>query len=226
VEFASAKFIPGLRIAFRAGGFLTPVRARAGWHISSSNSLTMTKAIEQLAAFVDEEQKLINVIVETGKGSAVKYSYRAEEGLFYAKRLLPPGMVFPFNFGFIPSTLGDDGDPLDILILNDVPLVCGCLAKARLLAVVEAEQTEHSRTFRNDRLVGTLVDEESPPPFLKQTLDERRGAEIQYFFATYNKLGGKEFKVLETAGAEQAKRLVRRGQDKFSEREMASDSTV
>jgi inorganic pyrophosphatase len=57
-------------------------------------------------------------------------------------------------------------------------------------------------------------------------LDERRGAEIQYFFATYNKLGGKEFKVLETAGAEQAKRLVRRGQDKFSEREMASDSTV
>jgi inorganic pyrophosphatase len=175
----------------------------------------MTRSIEQLPAF-DEKQSAVHVIIETSKGGGVKYSYKPKTGMFYAKRLLPPGMVFPFNFGFIPSTLGEDGDPVDMLILNDVPLVCGCLVKATLVAVINAEQTENGKTFRNDRLVGALADEESPAEFLKMELDARRVAEVQFFFATYNQFSGKQFKVLGTGDSEEARRLVLVGEKRFS----------
>ena len=177
------------------------------------------KAIEQLDAF-DAQRQCANVIIETPKGSSVKFSYKPELGLFYAKRLLPPGMVFPFNFGFIPSTLGDDGDPLDILILNDVPLLCGCLVKARLVAVAKAEQTEHGQTMRNDRIIGALLDEESPPEFLKLDYTPRLAAQIQFFFATYNRFSGKEFKVLGVGSPQRAKKLIRDGEKKFREEQM------
>lgn len=160
----------------------------------------------------------MNVIIETSRGSPVKYSYRPDNGLFYAKRLLPPGMVFPFNFGFIPSTLGEDGDPVDIIILNEVPLIPGCLVKALLVAVIHAEQTENGKTYRNDRLVGALMDEESPKEFLKERLDDRQVAEVQFFFATYNHFSGKEFRVLGTGSAEQATQLVRAGEERFHQK--------
>lgn len=78
----------------------------------------MKKAVESLEAF-DKKQNSVNVIVETPKCSRVKYSFELESGLFRLKRALPEGMAFPFNFGFIPSTSGEDGDPLDIVILNE-----------------------------------------------------------------------------------------------------------
>lgn len=62
-------------------------------------------------------------------------------------------MVFPYDFGYIPSTKGEDGDPLDILVLTDEPLFVGCLVDCRLLGVIEAEQEQNGKKNRNDRLV-------------------------------------------------------------------------
>src|ERR1051325_6295022 len=112
----------------------------------------MKKAIRKLTPFASK--KCLNVIVETPKGSRVKYAYDAHTGLFELKRALPEGMVFPFNFGFIPGTRAADGDPTDILILNEEPLVPGCLLKARLVAAIKAEQKEDGNTVRNYRLIG------------------------------------------------------------------------
>ena len=204
-----------LRIApdFHRAKFSAKVQATAFYRgmFQAQNFSVMMKTLEQLPAFTDG-QKSVNVIIETPKGAPVKYSYRPESGAFYAKRLLPPGMVFPFNFGFIPSTLEEDGDPLDILLLNEISLACGCLVKACLVAVVNAEQTEHGKTYRNDRIVGAVLDEESPAEFLKLDLNQRRLSEIQFFFATYNRFSGKEFRVLGTGGPEQAGQLVRKGE--------------
>jgi inorganic pyrophosphatase len=88
----------------------------------------MKNLIARLPAF-DPDKKCVNVVIETPKGSCIKYAYDAECGLFALKRALPQGFAFPFNFGFVPSTLGEDGDPLDILILNEEPLFPGCLVK-------------------------------------------------------------------------------------------------
>ncbi|HEX9047447.1 MAG TPA: inorganic diphosphatase [Verrucomicrobiae bacterium] len=178
----------------------------------------MKKAVAQMPAF-DPDDECVNVIVETPKGSRVKYAYQPECGLFYAKRVLPDGMMFPFNFGFIPSTLGEDGDPLDILLVNEEPAVTGCLVKARLLAVMEAEQSEQAETSRNDRIVGLIQDEETPPEFQSVRLDEARMAQIGFFFAGYNKISGKEFKVLGTGDPKRAKQLVREGIKRFEKQQ-------
>jgi inorganic pyrophosphatase len=127
------------------------------------------------------------------------------------KRALPPGMAFPFNYGFIPSTRGADGDPLDVIIINDEPLFAGCQIQARLLGVVKAEQTDHGKTMRNDRLVGALMDEETPAELFFADFDKRRLAQVEFFFATYNRLGGKDFKVLGWGEVAEAEQIVRKG---------------
>ena len=81
-------------------------------------------------------------IIETPRGRRFKYDYDAESGLFEVGGVLPAGMAFPLAFGFVPATLGEDGDPIDVLVLADEDLPVGCLLTVRLLGVIEAEQTE------------------------------------------------------------------------------------
>ncbi|MDB6023737.1 MAG: Inorganic diphosphatase [Pedosphaera sp.] len=170
----------------------------------------MKKLIDRLESF-DSDKKCLNVIVETPKGSRIKYAYDAETGLFGLKRALPNGMMFPFNFGFIPSTLGDDGDPLDILILNEEPLIPGCLLKARLVAVIKARQTDDGQTMRNDRLIGVAIGKETPNEFEAIALNKKLCRQIEYFFVSYNQLDGKQFKVLGQGSPQKAGQIVRKG---------------
>jgi inorganic pyrophosphatase len=173
----------------------------------------MRKAIKRLEAF-DAKEECLNVVIETPKGSHSKYAYNPKTGLIELKRALPEGMIFPFNFGFIPGTHADDGDPLDILVLNQEPLFPGCLLKARLLGVIEAEQTERGETTRNDRLVGVAIAKQTPASLEGLGLDKRTLSEIEYFFISYNKLAGKKFKVLGKGGPKKALAIVRKCQRK------------
>src|SRR5579864_9067070 len=96
-------------------------------------------------------------IIETPKGSRNKFDYDPDSNLFMLGGLLPEGMMFPFDFGFIPSTLGEDGDPLDIMVLMDAPAHVGCLIEVRIIGVINAEQTQAGKTQTNDRLLGVAV---------------------------------------------------------------------
>ncbi|MEO7027689.1 MAG: inorganic diphosphatase, partial [Caulobacteraceae bacterium] len=78
-------------------------------------------------------------------------------GLFKLKNILPEGMVFPLDFGFVPATLAEDGDPLDIMVMSDLALFPGALVDVRLIGVIEARQTEQGRTARNDRLLAVAA---------------------------------------------------------------------
>src|SRR5512144_1366728 len=95
------------------------------------------------------------VIVETPRGSGNKLKYDPELGAYKLDRVLPAGMTFPFDFGFIPQTVADDGDPLDAIVLLDSPVYPGCAVPARLIGNLEAEQREADSTEwkRNDRLL-------------------------------------------------------------------------
>lgn len=96
----------------------------------------------------------VNVIIETPKHSKNKYTYDEKLKLFKLKSMMPEGASFPYDFGFLPCTLGEDGDPLDILVLMEEPAFPGCLVECRLIGVIEAEQTEKSgKTNRNDRIL-------------------------------------------------------------------------
>jgi inorganic pyrophosphatase len=78
---------------------------------------------------LDAQRATCRAIIETPKGSRNKFDYDPETNLFMLAGLLPEGMMFPFDFGFIPSTLAEDGDPLDILVLMDAPAHAGCLSR-------------------------------------------------------------------------------------------------
>ena len=160
-----------------------------------------------------DERYLVNAIIETPKGSRNKFTYDEELGLFALTKVLPAGAVFPFDFGFVPNTEGEDGDPLDVLLLMDESAFPGCLVQARLIGVIEAEQTERDgKTMRNDRLVA--VAEESRTHKGIRSIHQLSDAfidEIEYFFLSYNEFAGKEFKVLGRFAAERARELVEAG---------------
>src|SRR6201988_1257910 len=106
---------------------------------------------------LDPKSRVCQAIIETPKGSRNKFDYGPLSGLFMLGGLLPEGMMFPFDFGFVPSTLGEDGDPLDIMVLMDAPAHVGCLIEVRIIGVIQAEQREDGETKRNDRLLGAAV---------------------------------------------------------------------
>ncbi|MDQ3290654.1 MAG: inorganic diphosphatase, partial [Bacteroidota bacterium] len=112
----------------------------------------MPVAFDKIPYF-DEENNYYNVIIETPKGSRNKLAYDEKFGLFKLKNVLPVGASFPYDFGFIPRTIGEDGDPIDVLVLMDEPVAPGTLVPARLIGVIAAEQTEEGNTVRNDRLL-------------------------------------------------------------------------
>lgn len=161
------------------------------------------------------EDGSVHVVVETPKGSPNKYAYSEAFGTFQFKMVLPDGMSFPYDFGMVPSTEGDDGDPLDILILLDAPAFPGCVLEARLIGVIEADQRERDGIWeRNDRLIGVAVKARTHA-HIHALSDLRPGMldEVEAFFAQYNQLAGKDFKVRGRGDAETAVTLVRRSND-------------
>ena len=165
-----------------------------------------------LPAF-DPETGTLNAIVETPKGRRNKFKFDERRGLFVLGKVLPAGAVFPFDFGFIPSTRGGDGDPLDVLVLMDEPAFVGCLVPARLVGVVEGEQVEEGETRRNDRLIAVAAKSRSHEDVRSlEDVAANTVHEIEHFFVSYNAAKGKTFTVLGRGGATRARALVRAGE--------------
>jgi len=171
----------------------------------------------------DRESGALNVIIETSKGCRNKLRYDPGQGLFELSTVLPRGMVFPFDFGFIPSTVGDDGDPIDMLVLMDEPVPAGCKIPARLIGVIEAEQTQDGQKGRNDRLIAVSEhchDHQGARSI--EDLDEQVVSQIEHFFVSYNEMEGKRFKPLGYHGPNAAEKLVKKAAKRF--RGQANDS--
>lgn len=158
----------------------------------------------------DARSGVYNVIVETPKGSRIKFDWDEEHGLFVYGKTLPEGSSFPFDFGFLPQTLGGDGDPLDVLVLLDAPAFPGVLVPSRLLGVIQAEQTERDgEVTSNDRLFAVAANSRLHRDVL--SIDDVAPAlleEIEHFFVSYNLINGKEFRPLARTGPERDRQLV------------------
>lgn len=172
-----------------------------------------------LEAFQKESGDL-NAIVDTPKGSRNKYKYDEELGLFKLGGVLPAGAVFPYDFGYVPSTLGGDGDPLDVLLLMDEPAFVGCLVEARLIGVIEAEQTEEGETTRNDRLIAVASAARTHKQVRSlNSLNETLLDEIEHFFISYNEFKNKVFKPLGRFGPQRALELIKEGEKLFHQQQ-------
>ena len=169
---------------------------------------------------LDSKTLQCRAIIETPKGRRNKFDYDPESGLFELGGLLPEGMMFPFDFGFIPSTLGDDGDPLDVMVLMDEPAHVGCLLHVRVIGVIEAEQTQDGKTETNCRLLTVSIHSYSHENVtsLKEmgpTVLNR----LEEFFISYNKLHGKKFKVTGRGGPKRALQVMKEGIKAFEKEE-------
>jgi inorganic pyrophosphatase len=155
-------------------------------------------------------------IVETPKGRRNKFNYDPKIQAFTLGGLLAEGLSFPYDFGFIPSTLAADGDPVDVMILMDEPAHVGCVLDIRIIGVIQAEQTEGGKTIPNHRLIGVAVHSythghiKTISDISKSILDQ-----VQEFFITYNKSRGKKFKVLGVHGPKQALKLLESGAEAY-----------
>src|SRR6202046_3725707 len=107
----------------------------------------------RLGPFGSADKKMLRVIIETPKGSRNKFAFNADDHIFELKKVLPAGMAFPYDFGFVPRTKAEDGDPTDVLVLMDEPAFAGCVLKCRLVGIIEGEQIEGKEKLRNDRIV-------------------------------------------------------------------------
>ena len=154
--------------------------------------------------------RYLNVVIETPKDQPNKLKYDATAGTMRLSKVLPVGMVFPFDFGFVPSTQGADGDPLDVLVLMDAPAPPGCLVEARLIGVLRCTQREARRkSVTNDRFLA-VAKEASTYRHIRDirdlsgpTLDQ-----IEAFFVQYNAVSGRVFRVIRRQGRTAAERSV------------------
>lgn len=155
----------------------------------------------------------VDVVIETPKLSAQKYDYDSLTGFFRMSKILPSGMVFPYDFGFIPDTKGEDGDPLDAIVISEFNSFPGVIIKCKVVGAIKGEQSsgKHGkRMIRNDRFIAiptcsnifqniNAIDE-----LPDQILDD-----LEAFFADYNKLEGKEFKAGKRLGPRDAAALIK-----------------
>jgi inorganic pyrophosphatase len=157
------------------------------------------------------DKGVVHVVIETAKGSRNKFSFDEELNIFRLKKVLPEGMSFPHDFGFVPSTRAEDGDPLDVLVLMDEPGCTGCLIDCRIIGAILGEQKENGKKIRNDRLVGVAVPSHTHSDLKHiDDLNSDLLREIENFFVNYHQQFGAKFKVLGHCGPKQALEMIKK----------------
>jgi inorganic pyrophosphatase len=174
--------------------------------------------ISKLPHELDPNKNECRVVVETPRGSRIKFKFEPESGMFEISKFLPKGFVFPFEFGFVPSTLAEDGDPLDALVLMDEPANVGCLLRTRLVGVVELVQTENGKETPSDRLIAIPIQSfDYAGVRTLSDLNKDLKQQITEYLELYNKNSGKQDRVTGTGSPQKAVELVRKASRRWQE---------
>ncbi|HMF76687.1 MAG TPA: inorganic diphosphatase [Bryobacteraceae bacterium] len=152
-----------------------------------------------------DSPEIVRAIIEIPKNSVNKYEYDGELGLFRLDRALYSPMHYPGDYGFIPGTLAEDGDPLDIMVLVDEASFTGCLMEARPVGVLHMVDSNEN----DQKILG--VPNRNPRFDSIHTIDQvyphiRR--EIEYFFSIYKELQGAQTKMQGWGGPREARKII------------------
>jgi inorganic pyrophosphatase len=166
----------------------------------------------RLEPFDSADKQMIRVVIETPKGSRNKFAFNAKEHVFELTKVLAR-MAFPYDFGFVPCTEGEDGDSVDVLVLMGEPAFPGCVLKCHPLGVIQGEQVgKKKKKVRNDRIIAVEKDAHTWADI--KTIDDLGKhfvRELEEFFVDYHRLSGKQYRVLARKGPTQARRLLKAG---------------
>lgn len=157
----------------------------------------------------------VRAVIEIPKGSKVKYELDKTTGLLVVDRILYSSVVYPANYGFIPQTLGDDDDPLDILVWMQEPVVPMSILNARPIGILDMIDEGQA----DEKIVAVHVDD---PEYAGYTdvdqLPNHRQRELQRFFSDYKQLEGKTVEVELIAGPERAREVIERARALYVEK--------
>jgi inorganic pyrophosphatase len=157
-----------------------------------------------------DDPGMLRVVIETPKGSRNKFAFNADDHIFELKKVLPSGMAFPYDFGFVPSTKADDGDPVDVLVLMDEPAFPGCVLSCRPIGVIQGEQGDKKKKERNDRIIAVEKDAHSWADIKNvDALGKDFIRELEEFFVNYHKLSEEKYRVVGLKGPAEAQKLVK-----------------
>jgi len=159
---------------------------------------------------IGKQDGILQVVIETPKGSRNKFAFDPDQRVFTLRKVLPAGMTFPYDFGFLPKTIAPDGDPFDVLLLMDEPAYPGVVVRSRLIGVIEGEQAEGKKKNRNDRLLA-VAEANHQYANIKtfHDLPKQFLYELEEFFVNYHKMEGKEYRLLGCKSAGEAMQLIR-----------------
>ncbi|CAM6105068.1 unnamed protein product [Calypogeia fissa] len=161
-----------------------------------------------------EAPAIFNMVVEIGKGGKVKYELDKNSGLIKVDRVLYSSVVYPQNYGFIPRTLCEDNDPMDVLVLMQEPVLPGCFLRAKAIGLMPMlDQGE-----KDDKIIAVCADDPEYR-FYKDIKDlpPHRLAEIRRFFEDYKKNENKEVAVDEFLGADHAVEAIAHSMDLYAQ---------
>jgi inorganic pyrophosphatase len=201
---------------------IAPTNLSCGCGIQSTDTLNaMSKKNGKRAALADpsnlkplerDHRKRLRVVIETPKGSRNKFAFDPKQHIFELQKVLPAGMAFPYDFGFVPSTIADDGDPIDVLVLMDEPAFPGCVLTCRVIGVIEGQRVDRKNIERNDRIVAIEQDAHSWADIQTVSdLGKKFCRELEEFFVNYHRLIGKKYRVIGVKGPDHARKLVKAG---------------
>lgn len=164
-----------------------------------------------IAPWNKEEKKIVNIFIEIPQGGNIKYELDKDSGVVFVDRFVYTAMSYPFNYGFIPGTAADDGDPVDVLVVSSQPVQAGVVIPSVVIGMLEMEDEEGIDTKlvavptqKIDPINGVYKDVSELPEILRN--------KMKHFFEHYKELEpGKWVKVREWKSAEVALEEVKKG---------------
>lgn len=152
----------------------------------------------------------VNVVIEIPQGSSIKYELDKESGAVRVDRFIPVAMVYPFNYGFIPQTHAEDGDPIDVLLISSQPVIPGCIVAARPIGMLEMED-EAGIDTKILAVPTTRVDASYAKILEASDLGDLMHEKIKHFFMHYKELEpGKWVKIRNVLGRTDAYAAIKK----------------
>jgi inorganic pyrophosphatase len=159
----------------------------------------------------------VRVVIETPRGSRAKFSYDPKFQTFTLSKSLLAGLTYPHDWGFVPSTKAEDGDPLDIMVIHDAATLPGLVLTCRVIGILQIEQKSKKKTERNDRLFAVPLRSHSEQA-LKDVADLTKPIreELEKFFIATDELEDKKLNVIGWKGAKAAVKAIKDAAKSFA----------
>jgi len=163
------------------------------------------------------DDDFVHVVVETPRGARAKLKFDPKLRTFVLSKSLLLGLTYPYDWGFVPSTRAEDGDPLDVMVIHDAATTPGLVLKCKVIGVLETLQKEKGEKTRNDRIFAVPAESHRERELDDvNELDSETKEELQKFFIATDELEAKQLSFLGWAGAKKARKLIKKSAAKFA----------